>query len=203
MGLKKYENTFSNSNNDIKQASDLKLLQLKLNQAIDWTLSYISDLALSRIDTYKKNYFGTSDIFLDIDTLAMGADEFKLLGKILRVNQEVKTNPYELIQQVANVENCIINRINKIKSFNRRHSGESSITAEYLGVNMLEIKDPQTLNDMFKVDINRFFAEEGYAQEKIKQYDAVMQSFNPLRIIRDVPHYRGYWETVYCAAKGA
>ena len=55
------------------------------------------------IDTYKKNYFGTSDIFLDIDKLAMGADEFKLLGKILRVNQEVKTNPYELIQQVANV----------------------------------------------------------------------------------------------------
>ena len=133
----------------------------------------------------------------------MGADEFKLLGKILRVNQEVKTNPYELIQQVANVENCIINRINKIKSFNRRHSGESSITAEYLGVDMLSIKDPQTLNDMYKVDIDRFFAEEGYAQEKIKQYDAVMQSFNPLRVIHDVPHYRGYWETVYCAAKGA
>ena len=203
MGLKKYEDTFSNYNNDIKQASDLNLLQLKFNQAIDWTLSYISDLALSRIDTYKKNYFGTSDIFLDIDKLAMGADEFKLLGKILRVNQEVKTNPYELIQQVANVENCIINRINKIKSFNRRHSGESSITAEYLGVDMLSIKDPQTLNNMYKVDIDRFFAEEGYAQEKIKQYDAVMQSFNPLRVIHDVPHYRGYWETVYCAAKGA
>ena len=103
MGLKKYENTFSNSNNDIKQASDLNLLQSKFNQAVDYALSYIADLALSRIDTYKKNYFGTSDIFLDIDKLAMGADEFKLLGKILRVNQEVKTNPYELIQQVANV----------------------------------------------------------------------------------------------------
>ena len=203
IGLNEYRNTFSGYNNDIKQASDLNLLQSKFNQAVDQTLSYISDLALSRIDTYKKNYFGKSDIFLDIDKLAIGADEFKLLGKILRVNQEVKTNPYELIQQVANVENCIIDRINKIKSFNRRHSGESSITAKYLGVNMLAIKDPQTLNDMYKVDIDRFFAEEGYAQEKIAQYDAVMQSFNPLRVIHDVPHYRGYWETVYCAAKGA
>lgn len=203
VGLNEYRNIFSGYNNDIKQASDLNLLQSKFNQAVDQTLSYISDLALSRIDTYKKNYFGTSDIFLDIDKLAMGADEFKLLGKILRVNQEVKTNPYELIQQVANVENCIIDRINKIKSFNRRHGGESSITAKYLGVNMLSIKDPQTLNNMYKVDIDRFFAEEDYAQKKIAQYDAVMQSFNPLRVIHDVPHYRGYWETVYCAAKGA
>ena len=202
-GLKEYRNTFSDSENNIEQASDLNLLQSKFNQAIDRVLSYISDLALSRVDTYKKNYFGTSDLFLDIDKLAMGADEFKSLGKILRVNQEVKTNPYELIQQVANVQNCIIDRINKIRNFNKRHGGSSSITAKYRDVNMLAIKDPQTLNDMFKVNIDRFFAEEDYAQEKIAQYDAVKQSFNPLRIIHDVPHYRGYWETVYCAAKGA
>lgn len=202
-GLKIYSRTFSGYANDIKQASDFNLISSKYNQTIDQILSYISDLALSRIDTYKRNYFGKSDLFLDIDKLAMGADEFKLMGKILRVNQEVKTNPYELIQQVANVQNCIIDRINKIKSFNRRHSGEASIAAEFRGIDMLTIKDPQALNNMFKVDIDRFFSEEGYAQKKIAQYDAVMQSFNPLRVIHDVPHYRGYWETVYCAAKGA
>ena len=55
----------------------------------------------------------------------------------------------------------------------------------------------------YLVDIERFFKDESYARGKILQYDKVMQSFNPLRIIHDVPHYRSYWEAILFSEGGA
>ncbi|MGM9533210.1 hypothetical protein [Intestinibacter sp.] len=36
----------------------------------------------------------------------------------------------------------------------------------------------------------------------ISTYDAIKKSYNPLRIIHDVPHYRGYVESFLLAYKG-
>lgn len=130
----------------------------------------MGDVALSRVDTLQDNYYGKSDIFLDLDKLAMGADEMKKIGAILRVNQEIKTRPLELIQQVANIEDCISNRISVIKAFNKRHGVDTQIKANYGGVDMLAVKDAKGI---YKVDIVRFFTDDDYAQEKIRQYDAV------------------------------
>ena len=40
--------------------------------------------------------YGKSVIATDLETLALGADEYKEIGKILRLNQEVKTNALDL-----------------------------------------------------------------------------------------------------------
>jgi hypothetical protein len=173
-------------------------------------ISYLSDVALSKVGTLQDNYYGKSDIFLDLDRLAMGADEMKKIGQILRVNQEIKTRPLELIQQVSRIENCISDRIATIKTFNTRHGEANQIKAVYVDpknpdtktnkIDMLQVKDAK---EFYKIDVVRFFTDDQYAEEKIAQYDAVKQSYNPLRIIHDVPHYRGYWESVVCSHEGA
>jgi len=159
-------------------------------------MQYLADAALSRINIVKKTPFGVSNLYNDIDKLAMGADEMKSIGKILRANQEAKTNPLELIEQVGNIQQCIVRRIKRIKAYNRRHTVNDRI----------EIDDDMTkkgYEQRYLVDIERFFKDETYARNKILQYDKVMQSFNPLRIIHDVPHYRSYWEAILFSEGGA
>jgi hypothetical protein len=39
----------------------------------------------------------------------------KQIGKILRLNQEIKTNPSDLIGQVDNIEEAILRRIGQLK----------------------------------------------------------------------------------------
>ena len=60
--------------------------------------------------TYKTVY-GSGNILNDFERLALGANEMKQIGKILRLNQEIKTDPQDLITQVENIENIIIKRI--------------------------------------------------------------------------------------------
>jgi len=109
-------------------------------------ISYLSDVALSKVGTLQDNYYGKSDIFLDLDRLAMGADEMKKIGQILRVNQEIKTRPLELIQQVSRIENCISDRIATIKTFNTRHGEANQIKAVYV-----DPKNPDTKTN--KIDM--------------------------------------------------
>ena len=194
------ENYYMQQFNKPTQESVRNLAIAKFNQAVDYIINYLGDVALSRVNTLQENYYGRSDIFLDLDTLALGADEMKKIGQILRVNQEIKTRPLELIQQVSRIEDCISDRITAIKAFNTRHGEANQIPANYNGTDMLQVKEAKTL---YKVDVVRFFTDDQYAQEKIAQYDAVKQSYNPLRIIHDVPHYRGYWESVICSHEGA
>jgi hypothetical protein len=57
--------------------------------------------------------------------------------------------------------------------------------------------------DKYKVNLERFMTDEAYATEMIGYYDLIKQSYNPLRILKTVPHYRGYAESLLCAFKGA
>ena len=91
-------------NRTIQDSAAREVVIAKFNQAMDYVMQYLADAALSRINIVKKTPFGVSNLYNDIDKLAMGADEMKSIGKILRANQEAKTNPLELIEQVGNIQ---------------------------------------------------------------------------------------------------
>jgi hypothetical protein len=129
---------------------------VKFNQAVDFLLEYIGDVAMSRLNSGIITRYGMSNLFADLDKLAMGADEMKELGKILRANQEIKTRPDELIQQVANVEECITRRLSRINSFNTRYGKDNQIKTEWNGKDLNKEKN-------LRVDLIKFFTDEAYA----------------------------------------
>ena len=129
----------------------------------------------------------------------------KQLGKILRLNQEIKTNAADLLGQVANIEEAIIRRAKQYKSQLGRK-----------GINKKNFKgDPEVKRIIFsrkldkpfseggyKIDIEKFMTNPTYADQVIRVYDLIKQSYNPLRVLKTVPHYKGYSESLYSAYKG-
>jgi hypothetical protein len=112
----------------------------------------------------------------DIEQLAMGATEMKEIGKILRLNQEIKTNATDLIKQVANIEEAITRRIKVLKS---KYSTEDSIRGRFVtdhqkaltktqlneAVNMLLSDDYE---ETYRIDLEKFLTDEKYRNKCIE-----------------------------------
>ena len=131
----------------------------------------------------------------------------KQLGKILRLNQEIKTNATDLIGQVANIEEAIIRRAKQLKAQIGREQGIYS-KKEYKG-------DPGIADIIFNKNLTKDFSEGGYrinlekfitnpeyADKVIKIYDRIKQSYNPLKVLKTAPQYKGYSESLLLAYKG-
>lgn len=169
------------------KGKDAELYEIKFNQLLEFIDQYTKDVQLLYTDD-KVGIYGNSNIYDDLETLATGAEEMKQIGKILRLNQEIKTNPADLIGQVDNIEECIIRRAKQLRNQYKRQG--------------IEIK-----NDLIKhpprINLEEFLTDDAYAKDKIAKYDIIKQSYNPLRILKTVPHYRGYVESLLCAYKAA
>jgi hypothetical protein len=50
-----------------------------------------------------------------------------------------------------------------------------------------------------KIDIKRFVSDSKYADSKIRTYNILRATYNPLWVLKTVPHYKGYLETLYNA----
>lgn len=174
------------------------LYEVKFNQLIEFVDQFISDASLLHNDVNKQGLYGLSNTYYDLETLATGAEEMKQIGKILRLNQEIKTNPSDLIGQVDNIEEAILRRIGQLKKQYKR----LGITKNQADPDIWEMITTKN-TDKYKVNLERFMTDEAYATEMIGYYDLVKQSYNPLRILKTVPHYRGYAESLLCAFKGA
>jgi hypothetical protein len=139
--------------------------------------------------------FGESDILVDLNKLSLGADEFKRLGQLLRLNQEIKTKSNELIDFVLKFESIIEERVKLIKSVNKRLGKSNSD-----GVNSLENFDFKQFAESF---INDPDNPDAYHNQQIELYERYCKTcINPLRVLTTVDHYRGYLESMILAYEG-
>ena len=178
--------------NVIQTKDEFNLYSTLYNQALDFMEQYISDVQLELNSGNYDTVYGKSVIATDLETLALGADEYKEIGKILRLNQEVKTNALDLQNQVANIEEVITRRLRQLARVENRGSYYSH------GATKDELKNP----DKYKIDLEKFLYDEVYQQEKIAQYDRIKQSYNVLRVLTTDHQYKGYMETLYMAHQG-
>ena len=176
----------------IQTEDEFNLYSTLYNQALDFMEQYIADVKLELDSGSYDTVYGKSIIATDLETLALGADEYKEIGKILRLNQEVKTNALDLQNQVANIEEVITRRLRQLARVENRGSYYSH------GATKDELKNP----DKYKIDLEKFLYDEVYQQEKIAQYDRIKQSYNVLRVLTTDPQYKGYMETLYMAHQG-
>lgn len=176
----------------IQTEDEFNLYSTLYNQALDFMEQYIADVKLELNSGNYDTVYGKSVIATDLETLALGADEYKEIGKILRLNQEVKTNALDLQNQVANIEEVITRRLRQLARVENRGSYYSH------GATEDELKNP----DKYKIDLEKFLYDEVYQQEKIVQYDRIKQSYNVLRVLTTDPQYKGYMETLYMAHQG-
>lgn len=188
-GLRSKVNQISNV---IQTKDEFNLYSTLYNQALDFMEQYISDVQLELNSGNYDTVYGKSVIATDLETLALGADEYKEIGKILRLNQEVKTNALDLQNQVANIEEVITRRLRQLARVENRGSYYSH------GATKDELKNP----DKYKIDLEKFLYDEVYQMEKIAQYDRIKQSYNVLRVLTTDPQYKGYMETLYMAHQG-
>ena len=176
----------------IQTKDEFNLYSTLYNQALDFMEQYIADVKLELNSGNYDTVYGKSVIATDLETLALGADEYKEIGKILRLNQEVKTNALDLQNQVANIEEVITRRLRQLARVKNRGGADThSATKD-------ELKNP----DKYKIDLEKFLYDEVYQQEKIVQYDRIKQSYNVLRVLITDPQYKGYMETLYMAHQG-
>ena len=179
-----------------------------INQALDFVKQYLDDASLLYRNTSYYNIYGRQNLVEDIEQLAMGAMEMKEMGKILRLNQEIKTNAGDLIAQVANIEEAIIRRAKVVVDYyGSKRRLEQRYAEDHPELSKKQVKQAIALltsdkMDNYKIDLERFLRDEGYRNEKIQQYNLIKQSYNPLQIISEVPHYRGYVESMFIAYKG-
>ena len=180
----------SYKNIDSKKFLNFKALNNKMYDFLEEFIEQTSTL----IDTNYETDYGYSNIVEDLNKLALGADEFKRLGQFLRLNQEIKTKSDELITFVQKIEQCIKERIKIIKDTNRR----------------LGIANTRDMNELDNFDF-KLFAEsfikndpnDTYCKDQIELYEKYCKTcINPLRILTEVPHYKGYLTSLILAYEG-
>ena len=176
----------------IQTEEEFNLYSTLYNQALDFMEQYIADVKLELNSGNYDTVYGKSVIATDLETLALGADEYKEIGKILKLNKEVSTNALDLQNQVANIEEVITRRLRQLARVKNRGGSDTH------GATKDELKNP----DKYKIDLEKFLYDEVYQQEKIAQYDRIKQSYNVLRVLTTDPQYKGYMETLYMAHQG-
>lgn len=163
------------------------------NQLHNFFNEYVSQVSTLR-DTKYTTAYGTSDIKDDLNKLALGADEFKRLGQFLRLNQEIKTKPDELISFVQKIENVLVDRAKLIKRVKQR-LGESYEPSEQIAA-----FDFKKFAESF---ISRPNDPNAYHNKWIELYEQNCKTcINPLRVLTTVDHYKGYLESMILAYEG-
>lgn len=193
------------ANKIIKDEYEANKYEILYNQAIEFSKQYLRDAFLIKNGTFNPSIYKGSFLIDDLEILATGAEEMKQIGKILRLNQEIKTNTSDLIAQVNNIEEAIIRRAKKLKDQLARK-----------GINVFNYKgDPEIKKIIFnknlekpiseggyRIDLEKFMTDPVYSEQVIDLYDTIKQSYNPLKIIQTVPHYKGYTESLLISYKG-
>ena len=186
--IAKFENNFKSDPNTILNFKALN------NQMFNFLNEFVDQTSTLNNTEYTTEY-GTSDIAVDLNKLALGADEFKRLGQLLRLNQEIKTKSGELIDFVLKIESIVEERATIIKHTNSR----------------LGVKNEKGINDLERFDFKEF-AESfllnpddpaAYHNIIIQQYEDYCKTcVNPLRILTQVDHYQGYLTAMILAYEG-
>lgn len=166
-------------------------LDFKAN--VNQLLNYLNDFVYKASTLHSSNtdystVYGDSNIFEDLNKLLLGADEFKRLGQFLRLNQEIKTKSDELIDFILRFETLINERVKLLKSVYRRLGYDT----EGLDQEDLDFID---FAKSFMIDES----ENSYYKQMVEQYENCKTCINPLRVLTEVDHYKGYFESLIVA----
>ena len=109
------------------------------------------------------------DQFATLKSIANGAEELSLLGRVLSINQGLKGNDFDEFNFVQGIESSI-NRIylNNIDSFKLN------------GINPDNIE---------RFNFRKFIEDSEYRNKQIKQYDLIKNTLNVLDVIASSPHF--------------
>ena len=128
----------------------------------------------------------------DIKVLVQGAEEFRILGSILKLNQGLPNKISDIIGLVDNIENSINNRI-------KNHNNE--IKRSRPGGQLSNNERNAELNNGF--NLFKFAFDEEYRRKYVEQYDTVKHTINILDVISTVPHYLQYIKTLATLQRAA
>ena len=137
----------------------------------------------------------------------VGAKEFSVLGKILKINQGFNTNTTELYTYIKSIEKYIESRLNKKLLDKRDKLLQDYRIAKNFGskeeasklYNLYLVAKNKVQTDWIKFDLMRFISDENYANEYINYYEKVKVLFNILEPIKIIPHYNVMYQTLFLA----
>lgn len=137
----------------------------------------------------------------------VGAKEFSVLGKILKINQGFDTNITELYTYIKSIEKYVESRLNKKLLDKRDKILQDYRIAKIFGnkeeasklYNLYLVAKNKVQIDWIKFDLIRFINDEDYANEYINYYEKVKVLFNILEPIKIIPHYNVMYQTLYLA----
>ena len=126
-------------------------------------------------------------------SLARQAEEVRILGKILKINQGMPTNIGDFYDYTKSIEKYISSRINsewddEIKSVKRAGEGEDK-TLRYITNAKVEILKSQKRRYFEKFNLQKFISDDSYRERMTKRYDQYKINFNILDAISNIPHF--------------
>lgn len=113
--------------------------------------------------------------------LSMGAEEMKVLGQILGLNQGIPSTAEKLKQKINTIETLISRRVKELNSFNMIISPNSK----------------QITASENRLDLGQLIYNEDYRKDKISEYEVIKHSFNIIDLLFKVPQYKEYVTLLY------
>lgn len=176
----------------------------KLLQGYESTI--FDQYAVKNKITYIKNAIASTedetlkDKYKKLLYLAEAAEETKILGRMLKINQGMPTNTTDMYSYIKGIEKYVESRFNKdaIDKFDPARKKYSKLKKSQYAKEE-EIQEAlkqfnqakQDLQNTWKsFDLIRFINDENYKQQMIEQYEAYKIHFNILDTISRVPHFR-------------
>ena len=145
-----------------------------VNRLINFCQKYIQDSSV---------IYSNRAVYDDIKNISQGAEEFRILGSLLHINQGLHTSVTDFLNYLNNFEGCINQRISIINreasrlNYNNGKRGDAEIPKDSI---------PDNLN------IHKFLYDENYRNRAIQLYNQYKHTFNILDIISGLPHYNAY-----------
>ena len=136
------------------------------------------------------------------------AEELRIMGKILKINQGMPTNFSDLQQYISSIEEYIESRLNHINLENyqntisqftelkKRLGLSEELTPEEMNISevanaLKQIKNAkeQMTSNWIYFNLVKFVQDKEYAQQMDTMYEGVKVTFNILNTLRNSPHF--------------
>lgn len=130
---------------------------------------------------------------------AISAEEIRILGKILKINQGLPTNTSDTYRYIKSIEKFIELQYNK----ELQNAVDESLSDLPDAIN--NSNDKKIIRELSKsykqaksrrdsrwesFDLIKFILDPAYKQEQINKYELYKTNFNILEVIAEVPHFR-------------
>lgn len=128
----------------------------------------------------------------------IAAEELRILGKILKINQGLPTNTVELYTYIKSIEKYVESRYNReliepvqeiLVEINKADQSGNSRKLRTLISTYKDLKSKME-NNWISFDLMQFINDPEYRQTAIDSYESNKVNFNILEVISSVPHFK-------------